>query len=448
MERPPGPRGSAIGSLRALRRDPIGLFTLASSYGDVSYLRLPRMPLYVLNHPDLVRGVLVENHRDFRKGPTMDAAKRMLGEESLLTSEGEHHKRQRRLIQPIFHHDRIAGYGEAMVELAERTAGRWSDGRTLDLHAEMARLTLAIVGRVLFDVDVETEQAREIGEALTETLAQFNRVFSPFLQVSERLPIPANKRFQRARDVFDRTVFRMIERRRSAGLDGDDLLSLLLRAQEGGVGMTDEQVRDEAITLFLAGHETTSNALTWTWLLLSEHPDAEAILHAELDDALGDRTPTVADVPNLPFTDAVLRESMRRYPPAWAIGRRALVNQEAGGYVIPAGSVLVVSPWLLHHDPRWWNDPWAFSPERWLPPDHGRPRQAYLPFGAGPRMCIGEDFAWLEAVLLLATIGRRWRFAHDPSHRVQLQPVVTLRPRNGMRMTAHARRRGRAHGAA
>jgi cytochrome P450 len=438
---------SSLGSLLALRRDPIGLFAHAASFGDVSHLRLPRVSLYVLNRPDLVRDVLVEHHRSFRKGPTMDAARRMLGE-SLLTSEGDHHRRQRKLIQPIFHHERISGYGTAMVELAERATDRWADGHALDVHAEMARLTLAIVGRTLFDVDVETDRAREVAGALDETLAQFNRVLSPFLWVSERLPIPANRRFERAREVFDRTIHDMIAGRRRAGMDGDDLLSLLLRAREGGAGMTDDQVRDEAITLFLAGHETTSNALTWTWYLLSENRGAEATLHAELDDVLGDRVPTVADVPNLRYTDAVLRESMRCYPPAWAIGRRALTDYDADGFSLRAGSVLVVSPWLLHHDPRWWDAPEAFRPERWLGGDDGRPRRAYLPFGAGPRMCIGEDFARLEALLLLAAIARRWRFVHDPLHRVELQPVITLRPRTGMPMTAHRRVPDRAHGAA
>jgi cytochrome P450 len=438
---------SSIGAFRALRRDPIGFFAHAASFGDVAHVRLPRVSLYVLNHPDLVRDVLVDHHRSFRKGPTMDAARRMLGE-SLLTSEGDLHRRQRRLIQPIFHHERIDGYGAAMVELADRAAGRWSDGRMLDLHAEMARLTLSIVGRTLFDVDVETEQARDVAGALDETLAQFNRVLSPFLRLSERLPLPANRRFEHAREVFDRAIYEMIRDRRRAGLEGRDLLSMLLRAREDGASMPDEQVRDEAITLFLAGHETTSNALTWTWFLLSDHPTVRSKLDAELDAVLGDRAPTMADVAALPYAGAVMQESMRCYPPAWAIGRRALTDHRADGYVLPAGSVLVVSPWLLHHDPRWWDEPESFRPERWLGDDGGRPRHAYLPFGAGPRMCIGEDFARLEAVLVLAAIARRWRFVHDPSHRVELQPVITLRPRTGMPMTAHRRAPGRAHGAA
>ena len=432
------PTRSSFAALRTLRRDPIGFLTAAASNGDVVHVRLPRTPLFVLNRPDLVRTVLVDRHHDVRKGPTMDAARRMLGE-SLLTSHGETHGRRRRLVQPLFHHERIDGYGAAMVELAERASGRWLDGQTIDVHVEMARLTLAIVARTLFGVDVEDRRAARITGALTDVLAQFDRAFSPWLPLTERLPLPANRRFDRAREVFDDEIYGMIRRRRGTGLDGDDLLSLLLDAREDGTAMTDGQVRDEAITIFLAGHETTANALTFTWLLLSEHPEARASVLAELDDVLGSRTPTVADVPSLPFTRAVLHESLRRYPPAWAIGRRATADLHADGHRIPAGSVIVVSPWLLHHDHRWWDAPWGFRPERWLADDPSRPKDAYVPFGAGPRMCIGEGFAWLEATLVLATIARRLTLTHDPTHRVELQPAIALRPRTGMPMTVHRR---------
>jgi cytochrome P450 len=438
MAEPPGPRGSPLAALRSLRRDPIAFLARVSAYGDVAHVRLPRTSLYVLNHPDLVHLVLVERHHDVRKGPTMDAARRMLGE-SVLTSNGAAHLERRRLLQPIFHHARIETYGEVMVDRATRAAATWRDGQRLDVHAEMARLTLAIVARTLFGVDLEDARAREIGAALTEVLAQYDRAFSPWLRVTERLPLPANRRFERARAVFDGTVYGLIRERRAAAEPGDDLLSLLLTAEEDGVRLSDEQVRDEAITLFLAGHETTANALTWAWYLLGGHPGAAATLRAELDAALGGGPPSVADVPRLPYAGAAIREAMRRYPPAWAIGRRVVGDLEAGGYALPAGSVLVVSPWLLHHDPRWWPEPEAFRPERWLMEDPSRPRLAYLPFGAGPRMCIGEGFATLEAVLVLATIARTWSFERDPSHHVELQPVVTLRPRGGLPMVAHRR---------
>jgi cytochrome P450 len=438
MEATLRPARSSFAALRALRRDPIGFLTEAASRDDVVHVRLPRTPLFVLNRPDLVRMVLVDRHHAVRKGPTMDAARRMLGE-GLLTSHGEAHRRRRRLVQPIFHHQRIDGYGAAMVELAERVSDRWREGQTIDLHAEMARLTLAIVGRTIFGVDVEDERAARITGALADVLAQYDRAFSPWLPITERLPLPANRRFDRAREVFDDAVYDMIRRRRAAGVEGDDLLSLLLHAREDGSGMTDEQVRDEAITIFLAGHETTANALTWTWLLLSEHPEARVSLLAELDEVLGGRPPAATDVPSLAYTRAVLHEAIRRYPPAWAIGRRATADLEADGHRIAAGSVIVVSPWLLHHDPRWWDEPWGFRPERWLADDPARPRDAYVPFGAGPRMCIGEGFAWLEATLVLSTIARRVILSHDPTHRVELQPAIALRPRTGMPMTVHRR---------
>jgi cytochrome P450 len=431
---PPGPRLSALGALLALRRDPIGLFERAASFGDVSHLRLPGVGLYVVNDPELVHRVLTAGDRGFRKGPTMDAATLLLGQ-SLLTSSGEYHKRHRRLMQPIFHHDRIRSYAATMVELALRARERWQEGEPLDVHAEMSALTLAIVGRTLFASDIEAAEARDVAVAMREVLAQFDRAFSPFLQLSQRLPLPANRRFEAAKTSFDSTIRTLIARRRAAGLGGDDVLSLLLRARDEEAGLTDEQVRDEALTLFLAGHETTANALTWTWYLLGRHRDVEERLHAELEGILGERNVHAEDVPALACTRSVLAESMRLYPPAWAIGRRATEDHELGGYRVPSGSIVVVSPWLVHHDERWWPEASAFRPERWEDPDKQQ-RRTYLPFGAGPRMCIGEDFARLESVLVLATVAQRWRFEPDPTHRVELQPVVTLRPRTGVRVTA------------
>ena len=434
--RPPSLEVSRLAALRLIRKDPIALLERAARAGDVVALPMPRFPVVLINRPELVWDVLATSNHGFMKGPTMQVAKRLLGE-SLLTSEGDVHARQRRLIQPVFHHERIDTYADDMVALGERAADRWRSGQTLDVHQEMARLTLAIVGRTLFDTDVEADESREISAALTEVLAQFNRVFSPFLPITQRLPLPSTRRFQHARQVFDHTIYAMIADRRARGTTGGDLLSLLLKAHEASAGMTDTQVRDEAITLFLAGHETTANALTWTWYLLSQHPQAEAALHTELAEVLGGRVPTVDDVSRLSTTAAVLTESMRLYPPAWAIGRRALVDHRADGFVIPAGSVIVVSPWLLHHDERWWPRASAFRLDRWTEAAIAqRPRHSYIPFGGGPRMCIGEGFAQMEAVLLLATIAQRWRLEREPSEEVGLQPAVTLRPRGGMHMRA------------
>ena len=434
--RPPSLEVSRLAALRLIRKDPIALLELAARAGDVVALPMPRFPVVLINRPELVWDVLATRNHGFMKGPTMQVAKRLLGE-SLLTSEGDVHARQRRLIQPVFHHERIETYADAMVALGLRAADRWRSGATLDVHQEMARVTLAIVGRTLFDTDVEAEESREITAALTEVLAQFNRVFSPFLPITQRLPLPSTRRFQHARQVFDRTIYAMIADRRARGAAGGDLLSLLLRAREAGAGMTDTQVRDEAITLFLAGHETTANALTWTWYLLSQHEQAEAALHSELAEVLGGRAPTVVDVPRLPITEAVLSESMRLYPPAWAIGRRVLVEHRVDGAAIPAGSVVVVSPWLLHRDERWWPQASTFRLDRWSEEAIAeRPRHAYIPFGGGPRMCIGEGFARMEAVMLLATIAQRWRLRPESSGEVALQPVVTLRPRGGLPMRA------------
>ena len=280
---------SKLGAVRLLRRDPIALLERAAAIGDLTHAVMPRTNVYFVNHPDDVWDVLATGNRDFHKSPALQNARRVLGD-GLLTSEDETHRRQRRLIQPIFHHERIDTYGDPMVVEAERAAGRWTDGAALDLHAEMARLTLAIVGRTLFATDVESAEAREVTGALHEILSQFGRQFSPWFPITERLPLPAVPR--------------------------DDLLSLLLAAQEDGAGMTDTQVRDEAVTLFLAGHETTSNALTWTWWQLSRHPEAEARVHAELDGVLGGRPPRTGDLGSLPYLRAVLAESIRLRPPA------------------------------------------------------------------------------------------------------------------------------------
>lgn len=433
---------SPLGALRAFRRDPLGLLERLAAKGDVVRLRVPGSDAFLLNHPDLVHGVLVSEHRSFHKGPTIQAARMLLGD-SLLTTEGEQHRRQRKLIQPIFHHARITGYADAMVRRGEEATARWTPGRELDVHAEMATLTLAVVGETLFGADVGREQGATVTQALTETLAMFDRVYSPVFRLLVRLPTPTMRRYHRIEADLNRVVEGLIEERREAASTGDDLLSLLLRAEEDGAGMSDAQVRDEALTLFLAGHETTANALAWAWSLLSEHPEAESRLHRELDEVLAGRAPTAADLPALSYTEMVLSESIRLRPPAWAIGRRAIRDVRVGDVDIPSGSIVVVSPWLLHHDARWWPDPQAFVPERWTAEAKaGRPRSAFVPFGGGPRVCVGEPFAWMEGVLLLATIGRRWRFRAVPGRPVRMQAVVTLRPRGGLRMVPERRGRG------
>ncbi len=413
------------------------LAALAEQYGDIARVSLGPETIYLFNHPDLVRDVLVTNHRNFHKGRGLERAKMLLGE-GLLTSEGEFHLRQRRLAQPAFHRQRIAAYGATMASYAARRRDQWRAGQVIDAHQEMMALTLAIVGKTLFDADVEHE-AREIGEALTTTFESFNFAFYlPFGELLQRLPLPATLRFRKARARLDATIYRLIGERRQSGVDHGDLLSMLLLAQdtEGDGGrMTDLQLRDEAMTIFLAGHETTANALTWTWYLLSRHPEVEARFHAEVDAALGGRMPTVDDMPRLPYTRMVLTESMRLYPPAWIVGRRALGPFEARGYAIPARSLVLLCQYLVHRDARWFPDPTRFDPDRWTPERQAeRPRFSYFPFGGGPRVCIGEQFAWMEGVLLLATIAQRWRLRLVPDQPIALQPIITLRPKDGMKM--------------
>ncbi|HEY8116577.1 MAG TPA: cytochrome P450 [Actinomycetota bacterium] len=315
--------------------------------------------------------------------------------------------------------------------------GRRRGGR---IQAEMSALTLAVVGDTLFGTDVDERRSATVRRALTDTLGMFDRVYSPLFRLLVRLPSPTMRRYRRVESDLNRVIAEMVAERRAAGASGDDLLSLLLRAGEDGAGMTDGQVRDEALTLFLAGHETTAIALTWTWWLLSRNPEAEALLHAELDVVLPDRAPSVGDLPSLPYTQAVISESIRLRPPAWAIGRTAIAGHRANGYAIDRGSIVVVSPWLLHHDLRWWPGPESFRPERWLDDDPERPRYAFIPFGGGPRVCIGEPFARLEAAMLLAAIARRWRFASRIDREPGLQAVITLRPRGGLPMVALRRR--------
>jgi len=432
----PGPRALwPVGQMYAFSRDPLTLLAgLAREYGDVARFWGGPRAIYVLSHPDHVRDMLVTNNAKFRKGRALQRAKRLLGE-GLLTSEGEYHRRQRRLAQPAFHRQRVVAYGRVMVEYAERAAARWRDGEELDISEEMMRLTLAVVGKTLFDAEVESD-ADEVGAALTEVMNLFGYLMLPFSELLEKLPLPPRRRFMRARARLDAVIYRIIEERRRTGGDRGDLLSMLLDAvdEEGDrTGMTDEQLRDEVMTIFLAGHETTANALTWTWYLLAQNPEAEAKLHAELDAVLaGGRVPTPEDVPALPYTEMVVAETMRLYPPAWALGRLALEDHEVGGYRIPAGSLILASQYVIQRDPRFFPDPERFDPERWTPEAKAaRPQFSYFPFGGGPRRCIGEGFAWTEGVLILATLARRWRPRLVPGRHVETQPRITLRPGAG-----------------
>ncbi len=425
-------------------RDPLSFFTgLARTYGDIAYLQTGGEHLYLVNDPALVRDVLVTNQRHFIKGRGLQRAKRLLGE-GLLTSEGTVHVRQRRLIQPAFHRDRILSYATVMTDYADRVRRRWRDGETIDAAQEMMRLTLGIVGKTLFDKDIES-QAREVGSALTDVMATFWIQMLPFYDLLEHLPVPALRRSQAARAKLDAIIYSIIAERRQSTRDHGDLLSMLLSAkddeEEGdGRGMSDTQVHDEAMTIFLAGHETTANALSWTWHLLGGAPDVEAKLHEEIDRVLRRRLPTAADLPSLTFAERVVTEAIRLYPPAWIIGRRAIDDYPLGRYVAPKGSLIIMSPYVLHRDPRFFPEPDRFLPDRWTPEFKATlPPFAYVPFGGGARRCIGESFAWMELVLVLTTIAGWWKLVPVPGHRVVPQAVMTLRMKHGLKMTTHMR---------
>ncbi len=442
---PPGPKAVLRGKvsplmLLALREDPPGFMRrLAERYGDVVYVPAGGRSFYLLNHPDYLEEVLVKQHRNFIKGPTTRLTRHVMGE-GLLSSEGDHHLRQRRLIQPIFHKQRIDGYGQAMVHYAAQAAERWRPGARLNVADEMTALTLSIVGKTLFGTDVEAEAA-EVGQAMHALLSAFERLSSPLAALYVRLNLPVLRAAETARDDLNRIIHRMVAEHRASGGRGD-LLSMLLAAQyeDSGLGMTDEQVRSEAMTLFLAGHETTANALIWTWYVLSQNPEVEACLHAELDAVLGGRAPTSADLPQLSYTRLLVAETLRLYPPGWAISRSVVKPTEVGGYALPAGATVMMSPWVMHHDPRFYPEPFACRPERMAPEALAqRPRLAYFPFSAGPRQCIGDQFARMELALVVATIAQRWRLRLAPGQRIGFRATLTLRPKYGMAMKLEPR---------
>ena len=391
--------------------------------------------MFFAEHPDYIRDVLVTQNSNFVKGRALQKAKRILGD-GLLTSEGETHHRQRRLVLPAFHRQRIASYGSVMVEHATRTSDQWQNGMSVDISQEMTRLTLGIVAKTLFDADVGKE-ADDIGEAMTVMLEMFHVLMYPFAELLEKLPLPMVRRYEKMRYRLDSTIYRIIDERRKAGVDRQDLLSMLLLARDEDTGgkMTDLQVRDEAMTLFLAGHETTANTLSWTFYLLSQNPAAEAKLHAEIDEVLESRAPTFEDLPKLQYTEMIISESMRLFPPAWGIGRRSLVDQSIGPYSVPKDSIILLSPFVTQRDPRFFPEPEKFKPERWTAEAKASlPAFAYFPFGGGARRCIGEGFAWAEAILILATLCKGWRVRLDQSNPVELNALFTLRPKNGIQM--------------
>jgi len=439
---PPGPRGSWLqGNLAAFCRDRLQFLTDCARHGDVVYVRFGPRRVFLLNHPDLIEQVLVGHGRDFIKHFALRLNPLVFGK-GLLTSEGDFWLRQRRLIQPAFSRQQLATYAPAMLAAAQRMMASWKTGETRDISADMMRLTLAIAAQTLFGADVESDAA-QIGHALQMLQKDFDTRTNRLLTLPVWVPTPYNLRHRRVVRRLDEIIYRFIRQRRSEGGQKNDLLSLLLNArdEDDGTRMTDKQVRDEAMTLFLAGHETTALALSWTWYLLARNPEAAEKLRAEVDHVIGERPPCAADVPALSFTEKILLESMRVLPPVYILGREVTQDCTIGGYRVPRGFTLLMSQWVVQRDPRFFDDPDKFCPERWTDDFIRRlPKFAYFPFGGGPRLCIGNTFAMMEMVLILAAIAQRFHFTLAPGQEVTPWPTFTLRPRNGISAVVQERR--------
>jgi len=433
--RPPGPPQRLFtGSFRAFRTDLLGFLKgSAETYGDIVSFRLGRRRCLLVNHPDLIEQVLFKQSKHFVKPFAFRFTRPVLGN-GLLTSEGSYWLRQRRLAAPAFHPQRIAGYGADMVAAGQRMLEGWQSGVARDIHADMMQVTLDIVARTLFGADI-TEQSHDIGESLLLAIRSFGANFTP-LPLPTWLPTRGNRRARAAVKSLNGVVQQIIDRRRGEAEPHADLLSMMLHARDDdGTQMTDEQLRDECRTFLLAGHETTAITLSWSLYLLANHPLVQTRLHAELAEVLAGRAPRVDDLPRLNYTERVVLEAMRVYPPVFMIGRENSESIELGGYTIPAGTTIFMSQWAMHRDGRYYDRPEQFDPDRWLPERvASRPKMAYFPFGGGPRVCIGNTFAMMESVLLLATIAGGWSLAPVVDHPIKLSPVLTLRPRYGIKL--------------
>jgi cytochrome P450 len=495
VDYPPGPTSKLpLGLFINFLRDPLSVLdNISQKYGDMSHFKFGKQNIYLINHPDYIKDVLVTYNGNFIKSRGLQLAKQVLGK-GLLTSEGELHHKQRQLVQPLFQSDQITKYANIMTDYTLRMSNRWRESGVIDIHEEFMQLTLSIVSKAFFNVDIEEVETKEIGEYVTTLIEYFNRTRIPFAKAIEKLPLPSNIRFHHAKKQLDAIIYRIIDKHRTGmtttnnnntsddypnndtgsnnlneekdqhkeGYNHKDLISLLLQGEtDAFISPMNEKskfrnnfntfkqrlVRDNVATIFLAGHETVANALTWTFYLLSQNPKEEELLQQEIDSVLGDSSnedslPTIKDISKLEYTERVFAESMRIYPPAWAIGRQAINNCEIGNYTIPAGSSILMSQYLMHRNPHYFPQPERFDPERWTPQEKARrPRFSYFPFGGGPRSCIGESFAWMEGILLIATIVKRWNMRHEPGHSVVLQPLVTLRPKYGMLMKVIKRKK-------
>jgi cytochrome P450 len=438
---PPGLQRNLLWSaLRKFRPgNPIFLFQhLAETYGDIAHYKIAQHHIVFLNHPEYIREILVVQNDNFIKERTVQRSKMLLGN-GMITSEGAEHRAQRQAAQPAFHRQRIGEYGWIMVEEAARTSNSWREERR-DIAVDMMHLTLNIVARTLFAADLRDE-VYELAAVINRIMGLYNfLVMLPAAEWLVHMRPPGLAAFVRARKRIDAVIYRMIDAHRHGGLDRGSLLDLMLAATPGDDATSRQSLRDQVITIFLAGYETVANALSWTWYLLSQNPEAESALHSEVDTVLQGRLPTVDDIPRLRYTEQVLAESLRLYPPAWAMGRYAQNDFSLGEYFLPARTTVLISQFVTHRDARFFPDPLLFAPDRFSPEGKiRRTKFTYFPFGAGPRQCIGESFAWMEGVLILATLAQKWRLRLVPGHKIEPQPLITLRPKYGMLMQIEAR---------
>ncbi|WP_040695483.1 cytochrome P450 [Nodosilinea nodulosa] len=443
----PGPRGNSLaGSLLEMGADPLGFLTQCSrDYGDLVPLQLGLTPACLVNHPDLIEAVL-RDRDSFIKSRGFRVLKTLLGE-GLLTAEGESWFWQRKLAQPVFHQKRIQGYGTVMVDYTQQMLERWNAGDTLDIHREMMQLTLRIVMKCIFDKDVDEGQASTVAHALDVAMDWFENKRKQNFLVWEWFPRPENIRYRQAIADMDEAIYALIRERREHPDQSGDLLTMLMQAQDEATGerMDDKLLRDEVATLMLAGHETTANALSWTWMLLSQNPQVWERLQNELDTALEGRSPTIDDLPQLPYTSAIIKESMRLYPPVSLLGREAAEDTTVGDCQVPQGTVMLLSQWVMHRSPDYFEQADQFLPDRWENNlEKSLPRGVYFPFGDGPRICIGKGFAQMEATLLLATIAQKFEVAVVPDFEIVPQPSITLRPETGIQVTLSPRRQASA----
>ena len=438
---PPGPKGEPIiGNARAFVLEPLDyLRRCAQEYGDVMQIRLGTTAIYMVSSPELIEQVLVTNNKKYRKSRFTQRRKNLFGN-GLIFSEGDFWLRQRRLMQPAFHQKRIASYGAAMVAQSQRVAANWQDGQELSIHEEMMQLSLEIVTKTLFDSET-TGDVQRIGKVLDILIEQVSAAAVRPLQYPDWIPTPGNRQYNAALGELNVIIRQIISEHRQRTNDGDDLLSTLLQMQdEDGSRMTDKQLRDEVVNLYIAGHETVAMAMSYAWRLLANHPEVEEKLATELMEVLNGRVPTIEDLPRLPYTEQIMNEALRLYPPVWGVFRDCQEADELGGYVIKPGTVMLLSTWVVHHDARFYAEPEEFRPERWEKQAvQQRPRYAYFPFGGGQRLCIGNIFALVEARLILATLAQKWRFTLVPDQPFELVPSITIRPKYGIQVVAHRR---------